>query len=113
MTEIRMKLFGAVFAVIAVVFAVAPVHAEDLAFMLINKTRANVVGFFVSHTGTSDWGENLLDGGYLASGYGVRVTIADGRRTCGYDILSEFDDGEEIEDYDVDLCELEEFFLEE
>ena len=83
------------------------VQAQDLNFKLINRTDDAVVGFYVSHTGTSEWEENLIpEGSYLAGGYEVDVIIADGLATCDYDILVEFDNGEELEDYNLDLCEL-------
>ncbi len=89
-----------------------PALAEDLTFKLINHSDANVDGFYVSHSGTNDWEENLLSGGYLAPGYEVDVMINDGRRTCTYDIRVEFDDKSAVEDYEMDLCDLGEYTVE-
>ena len=79
-------------------------HAEDLEFKLTNKTGSPLVGFYVSHAGTNQWEENLLDGAMLDSGYEVGVQIADGREVCEYDIRGEFDDGDVLEDMGLDLC---------
>ena len=82
-------------------------QAEDLRFVLRNTTDEAVTGFYVSHTGTDDWEENLVpDDSALYGGYEVNVNITDGRDTCEYDILVEFEDGSEVKDYDMNLCEL-------
>ena len=89
-------------------------QAEDLHFTLINKTEAAVTGFYVSHTRSGDWEENLLpDDHILAGGYEVDVIISDGRDTCDYDILVELEDGDTLEDYDIDLCDLGSYSIEE
>lgn len=80
--------------------------AEDLEFTLINGSNSDVVAFHVSHAGTSSWEENLIAGGYLPSGNEIAILIADGRSTCVYDVRTEFADGQKLEDYGLDLCEM-------
>lgn len=88
--------------------------AEDLEFVLINDTGSDLVGFYVSHSGTDEWEDNLLEGAYLPPEHQISVVIADGRSTCEYDISGDFGDGDEVIDYDLDLCELGEYtFTEE
>lgn len=89
--------------------AISQAKAQDLEFYLINETNSPIIGFYVSHTGTSSWEENLMAGGYLDSGYEIGILIADGRSTCMYDIRTEFDDGDVFEDYDLDLCAMGEY----
>lgn len=88
-----------------------PVMAEDLSFNLVNKAGSAVVAFHVSHTGTKQWEENLLAGHYLPNGNQIDIIIADGRTTCVYDILTEFKDGDTVEDYNLDLCQLGSYTL--
>jgi hypothetical protein len=92
--------------------AAGPALAEDLQFNLVNKTGVAVTAFHLSHSGTDDWEENLIEGGYLDSGYEIPVNVTDGRTTCEYDIRAEFKDGDVVEDYEVDLCELGTYTLE-
>ena len=97
-------------AVVACAISMASVaQAEDLDFQLINKSSASLVEFYVSHSGTEEWEDNLLDGAYLPSGNVVSVVIGDGRTTCVYDISGTFSDGEEFSDYELDLCDLGEY----
>ena len=85
-------------------------QAEDLQFTLVNVMDVAVTGFYVSHIGTQDWEENLVpEGSVLAGGYEIDIVIADGRDTCEYDLLVEFEDGDALEDYNVNLCELESY----
>ncbi|UWQ30347.1 hypothetical protein K3555_08155 [Leisingera sp. M527] len=87
----------------------APAFAEDLEFLLINDSSADLVEFNVSPASSSNWEDNLMDGGYLAPGYEIGVVIADGATTCVYDIRGSFDDGSEAEDFGLDLCDLGEY----
>ncbi|MCF8479013.1 MAG: hypothetical protein K9H25_01145 [Rhodospirillum sp.] len=90
----------------ALVLATSPVLAEDLDFLLTNKSGAAITAFHVSHAGTDQWEENLMEGSYLPDGNEITVHIGDGRDVCVYDIRTEFDDGDVFEDYGLDLCEL-------
>ncbi len=101
-----MKLIVAALTTAMILGSASFALAEDLEFMLTNLTSANVEEFYVSHVGTDDWEENLIEGAYLPSGNEVSVNIMDGRLTCAYDIQIVFDDGDVIEDYDLNLCDL-------
>ncbi|WP_293574261.1 hypothetical protein [Phaeobacter sp.] len=87
----------------------APAFAEDLDFLLINESSADLVEFNVSPASSETWEDNLLAGGYLAPDYEIEVLIADGATTCIYDIRGAFSDGSEAEDYGLDLCDLGEY----
>ena len=92
-------------AVAAMVVSTAAM-AEDLSFVLTNLTNSDINEFYVSHSGTSQWEENLLAGAYLPAGNEVEVSIVDGRTVCHYDIQAVSADGDVLEEYDLDLCEL-------
>lgn len=93
----------------AALFLATAASAEDLEFILVNETSADLVGFNVSAASSGDWEEDLLDNGYLAPDYEIGVLIADGLETCVYDIRGVFDDGTSVEDYNLDLCDLGEY----
>ena len=99
--------------VVSALLAASAVQAQDLNFTLFNNSEVAMTGFYVSDTGTDLWGENLIpENSVLLSGYEVEVVIADGRNTCEYDILIELQTGELLEDYDIDLCELQSYTIE-
>ncbi|MES0882804.1 hypothetical protein [Roseibium sp. SCP14] len=93
-------------ALLATTLLIAPASAEDLQFTLINDTDTPIAGFFVSPASSDSWEDNLMDGGYLDAGYETEVLIEDGLSTCAYDIRASFTDGETLEDYGLDLCDL-------
>ena len=101
------KIFAAPFILASLVASTA--YAEDLEFLLVNESSADLVEFNVSPSASDQWESNLLTGGYLAPGYEVDVLIADGLVTCVYDIRGGFSDGSAAEDFGVDLCELGEY----
>lgn len=114
--SMKLKLSGAVLAAAVLVSASLPTaaRAEDLGFVLRNKTSATVTGLYVTHNRSKRWGENLIaKRDRLRPGEVGDVTISDGRRDCDYDIRVEFGDGDSTEDYDIDLCELGEYTVHE
>lgn len=95
-----------VLAAVVLLGSVSLAQAEDLSFNLINKTGVDIVGFYVSHTGTDEWEENMIEGHYLPGGNQILVSIRDGRTVCEYDMRAEFADGDVLEEYELDLCSL-------
>ncbi|MEA5417529.1 winged helix-turn-helix domain-containing protein, partial [Synechococcus sp. BA-132 BA5] len=57
------------------------------------------------------WGYDILGADVLLAGDSADVLIADGSDQCVYDLRFVFDDGEVLEDYGVDICELAEYTL--
>ena len=91
----------------ALAFAPAA-QAQDLVFTLKNGTSAVMTYFHTSPAGVDDWEEDVLGSDVLGPGESVRVTIADGRSQCVYDMRFEFDEdsGLDITEDTQDLCKL-------
>jgi hypothetical protein len=85
--------------------------AEDLTFTLHNRSSFVVVEFYASPVDVGDWEEDILGREVLGSGESGRVTIADGRSQCEYDLRFVFDDGDVLDRGGVDLCETESYTL--
>lgn len=102
----------ALFAV-AATLAATPAFAEDLQFTLTNKTSSPVVHFYTTPTADDDWGDDILGREVLNPGESGTVTIADGERTCTYDVRSEFADGDVVQEDKINLCELGSYTLHE
>lgn len=97
-----------VVAIAASLALATPALAEDLYVTVKNKTSTTLTELYVSHVGTNSWEENILDSD-VDPGESVRVTIADGRTTCEYDIKAVFDDGGKAEFRDENLCKVTTF----
>lgn len=101
---------SAAIAAICAVGFVGAAQAEDLEFLLINASSADIVEFHVSDPGDDYWSDNLMPSGYvLAAGYEVDVLITDGQSNCEYDIRAVWDDGSEYTEMGADLCDLGEW----
>ncbi|MDH2432501.1 hypothetical protein QCD60_07980 [Pokkaliibacter sp. MBI-7] len=102
---IRTTLIASAIATLAMLYQ-SSAQAEDLEFTLINNTSVNMTSFHVSPGTSKHWQDDLLEGDVLRSGEQGTVTIQDGLTTCEYDIRAEFADGDVMEEYGLDLCEL-------
>jgi hypothetical protein len=94
----------------AVAVSALPAMAEDLVFTLVNKSSANLVELYVSPHSADNWGDNILTVDSLKAGEQGNVTIADGEKTCDYDLRFVMDTGASV-DGTQDLCKLETFTL--
>lgn len=97
-----MKHYAFAFALFAQAVAL-PALAQDSQFTLVNNSGFDLIRFYASPTNVSDWEGDILGQDILPDGNSVNITIADGRRTCDYDIKMEFSDGDELTDR-IDVC---------
>jgi hypothetical protein len=88
-----------------------PASAQDLVFNLINQSSYDVIEFYASPVDVADWEEDILGSDILESGYSIRITIADARTQCEYDLRFVFDDGDVVERAAVDLCSTRKYTL--
>lgn len=82
-------------------------QTESVTFTLENDTDEVLVALHISHTGTNEWEEDILDVDVVGSGESVEVTIDDGLSDCEYDVRADFSDGTNIDVRGVDFCELD------
>jgi len=96
------KILGAALAV-AMLAPVPSALAQDLIFMLDNQSSYNIFEFYASPSDVGEWEDDILGQDILAARESARITIADARTQCEYDLLVVFEDGDEVTDT-VDLC---------
>lgn len=79
----------------------------DYTFTLTNDTSVEMVEFYASPQAASDWESNVLgDKTVQANGDWTTITLTS-NRGCIYDFLAIFADGDKLEKYGIDVCELE------
>lgn len=90
-------------------------QAEDLVFTLINKTDSTLERFYTSPVGVDNWEEDVFGKDVLEPGESIKITIADGRRVCKYDMRFEFTEDSNLEDLEdtQDLCEMGSYTINE
>ncbi len=94
---------------------VKPVLAEDTVtetpqseytFTLTNDTSVDMLEFYASPQTATDWEANILgDKTVQAHGDWTIITLP-GNRGCFYDFLAVFADGDQLEKYGINVCEL-------
>ncbi|SMQ68773.1 hypothetical protein SAMN06295905_1656 [Devosia lucknowensis] len=100
----RIALATALFA-----FGVSSVNALDRRVRINNYTSYDIIEFYASHTDASNWQEDILGRDILPAGSSVMINIDDGTGYCVFDFKAVFEDGEELEKYGNNVCELAEF----
>ncbi len=81
----------------------------DRRVRIINKTGYTIVRFYGSHTDARNWQEDILGNSVLPSGRQVTVNFDDGTGYCIFDLRAEFEDGDVVEEYGVNVCEIGSF----
>ena len=102
-------------AIAVVVCSSAAVRAEDLVFKLTNGTNSVLNNFHASPVGVEQWEDDIFGQQVLAPGESMQITIADGRRTCKYDLKFDFEGSDKLETTTdtQDLCEMSTYTLTE
>jgi hypothetical protein len=90
---------------IATVFAL-PALAEDRRVEIVNDTGVTMTRFYGSHQKTDDWEEDILGDDMLYPGQSVVINFDDGTGYCLFDFRAVFEDGDEVVEYGVDVCDI-------
>ncbi|TYB82234.1 hypothetical protein [Maritimibacter fusiformis] len=76
---------------------------------VVNNTGYTMVAFYASHRDASTWQEDILGNNVLPSGYSININMNDGTGYCIFDFKAVFDDGDEVEVWGRNICELDTF----
>jgi len=82
---------------------------KDRRVLIINATGVTMTHFYASNSGQNDWQEDILGRDVLRSGASVRINIDDGSGACIYDFKARFSDGDELERYRINVCQISEY----
>lgn len=82
---------------------------QDRRVRIINATGVTMTHFYASNSGEGDWQEDILGQDVLASGASVRINIDDGSGACLYDFRARFADGDVLERYRINVCQISEY----
>jgi hypothetical protein len=102
----HLPLAGAMFVMLNV-----PAFASDADFKLVNKTGYQIDSVWVSAHSAGSWGHDVMGKDALGDGEGVNITFPHGGGHCHYDIKVKYNDGDEAQWGDVNLCDYEKITL--
>jgi hypothetical protein len=104
-----MKFTRIALAAAVLAFGVSSVAALDRRVRINNYTSYDIVEFYASHRDSKSWEEDILGRDILPARSSVVINIDDGTGYCVFDFKAVFEDGEELEKYGNNVCELAEF----
>lgn len=109
-TIARRALIGAAVLAMAATAAFAQSNdGNDRRVRIINQTGVTMTHFQASNSGRSSWEEDLLGADVLPSGSSVVANIDDGSGACLYDFRARFADGDVVENFRINVCEISEY----
>lgn len=92
---------------VALLSAVSPAAlAGDQDFTLVNRTGYTIEQVYVSPIKARDWEEDVLGRDVLDDGESVNIRFSKREDVCRWDLKVIYDDGEEAEWSDFNLCEV-------
>lgn len=108
MYALKTALGGAI-AAVALFASTMAAQALDRRVTIVNNTGYTMVRFYASHRDAKSWEEDIFGNKVLYSGYSVVINIDDGSGYCIFDFKAVFDDGDEVESWGNNVCELSTF----
>jgi hypothetical protein len=90
----------------ALAFAAVSAAAEDRRVEIVNDTGFTMTHFYGSNKKSDSWEEDILGDDVLPSGSSVVINFDDGTGYCVFDFRAVFEDGDELVDREVNVCEI-------
>jgi len=109
MTSVYKTALAAVIFAMALLSSVGSASALDRRVRIINNTGYTIVRFYGSHQDATTWQEDILGNDVLPSGSSVTINFDDGTGYCMFDFRAEFEDGDVLEKYGINICEIGSF----
>jgi len=75
-----------------------------------NNTGWTMLRFYASDSRVTSWEEDMLGRGTLAAGRSVTMNIDDGSGACVYDFKAEFTNGQVLTRYQVNVCQIADYY---
>lgn len=101
----RSGIFAAALVAMVAGFAL-PAVAEDRRVEIVNETGFTMTHFYGSNKKTDSWEEDILGDDVLPSGSSVMINFDDGTGYCVFDFRAVFEDGDEVVEHDINVCEI-------
>lgn len=98
-------------AVIAI--SVQPAFADRRNFRVFNRTSVDINSLYVSPSGARNWEEDVLGRDVLEAGTSTLINFRGNSSACRYDIRAEFKDGDVVEDYKINICNIDSYTFRE
>lgn len=75
-----------------------------------NNTGWTMTHFYASDSRITSWQEDMLGSSVLAAGRSIMMNIDDGSGACLYDFKARFSNGEELTRFNVNVCQIADYY---
>ena len=75
-----------------------------------NQTGWTMLRFYASDSHTTDWEEDILGRDTLSAGRSLMINIDDGSGACVYDFKAEFTNGQTLTRYNINVCQIADYY---
>ncbi|HRJ64097.1 hypothetical protein [Brevundimonas sp. UBA2416] len=75
-----------------------------------NNTGWTMLRFYASDSRITSWQEDMLGRGTLAAGSSIMMNIDDGSGACLYDFKAEFTNGQVLTRFNVNVCQIADYY---
>ncbi|MCC7321710.1 MAG: hypothetical protein IT542_12120 [Rubellimicrobium sp.] len=79
--------------------------------LIVNQTGQTIWRFYGSNSGSNYWEEDLLGSSVLPSGQSIMVDFTDGSGYCNFDFKFEFQNGQSIQDFGINVCSIGTYYV--
>ena len=94
----------------AVTFVVQSRDGRNRRVRIHNQTGWTMTHFYASDSRVSSWQEDILGRSVLAAGRSLMVNIDDGSGACIFDFRARFANGQYLERYQVNVCQIADYY---
>ena len=101
----RRAVIGAAVMVLAAGAAFAQ-DGYDRRVRVHNDTGVTLTHLYSTNSGESSWGGDILGSSVIPDGAGVMVDFDDGTGACLFDVRARFADGDVVEQYQINVCQI-------
>ena len=84
----------------------APAQAANLDFTVVNSTGYQIDSIYVSEASSSAWGKDVMGRDALAADEAVDIQFDQNGKTCRWDMLVRYNDGDEAAWKNINLCNI-------
>ena len=85
---------------------IAPAQAANLDFTVVNSTGYQIDSIYVSEASSSAWGKDIMGQDALAADEAVDIRFDQNGKTCRWDMLVRYNDGDEATWKNLNLCNI-------
>lgn len=80
--------------------------AANRVVTIVNQTGYTIMEFYGSNTGSNSWEEDILGYDVIPSNSSMNINFDDGTGYCMFDFKAVFDDGDEMIEKQINICEI-------